>query len=255
MNESETRRIVKLAYAKLAKQQRSCCSSATGAAPCPGQECYSSQELAGIPAEAQAGLGCGNPVAIASLQEGETVVDLGPGLGMDAFLAATKVGPQGRVIGVDMTAEMVTGARRIAEDNGLNNVEFRLGQIEALPLEDNTADAVISNCVINLSTDKDRVFSEAYRVLKPGGRLCISDTVTDKPLPRELQEDLNAWASCIGGALPRHEYVAAMQRAGFCDIRVTSETVFMVQKDRLGQDIEILSISITATRPCSNRVE
>ncbi len=258
MSENETRQTIKLVYSNVARQKSACCPpgvSCCGASvPSAAEVGYSPQDLAAIPEEAQAGLGCGNPLAIAALGEGETVVDLGPGLGMDAFLAATRVGPRGRVIGVDMTEEMIEGARRIAAEKGYTNVEFRLGQIEQLPLEAGTADVIISNCVINLSTDKDGVFREAFRVLKPGGRLAVSDTVSEKPLPEYLRNDLNAWASCIGGALQRDEYLASVEKAGFSDIQVTSEKAFLVEKDRDGNDVNILSITVNASKPGPPRV-
>ena len=168
-----------------------------------------------IPEGANLGLGCGNPVALASLRPGETVLDLGSGGGIDCFLAARKVGPEGRVIGVDMTAEMIHLARENAQKSGLKNVEFRLGEIENLPLEDGSVDAVISNCVINLSTDKERVFREIYRVLKPGGRMMVSDIVLDGELPAKVKDSVAAYTGCIGGALKRDDYLAAIVKAGF----------------------------------------
>lgn len=162
--------------------------------------------------------GCGNPTAIAALKPGETVLDLGSGGGIDCFLAAKMVGDSGRVYGVDMTPEMIALARRNADKVGATNVEFRLGEIEQLPLPDATVDVIISNCVINLSPDKPRVFREAFRVLKPGGRLQVSDIVWTKPVPEDVKDDMDAWAGCIAGALQESEYLAGIKAAGFTDV-------------------------------------
>ncbi len=163
-------------------------------------------------------------MALAALRPGETVLDLGSGGGIDCFLAARRVGPGGRVIGVDMTEEMIRLARENAEKSGLKNVEFRLGEIEKLPLEDNSVDVAISNCVINLSPDKEQVFREVYRVLKPGGRLMVSDIVLDGELSQRVRESTAAYTGCIGGALPRQEYLAAMTKAGFSDVEIVAES-------------------------------
>jgi len=179
-----------------------------------------------VPEGANLGLGCGNPVALASLAEGETVVDLGAGAGFDCFLAASRVGPQGKVIGVDMTPAMVERARGNAAKGEYGNVEFRLGEIEHLPVADASADAIISNCVINLSPDKAQVFSEALRVLKPGGRLMVSDLVLDAPLPEAVRNSVEAYVGCVAGALLRDEYLGAMGVAGFADVEVMEESGF-----------------------------
>lgn len=163
-------------------------------------------------------LGCGDPVTLASLEAGQTVLDLGSGGGIDCFLAARQVGPTGMVIGVDMTAEMVERARATKEKLWVQNVDFRLGEIEQLPVEDNSVDVIISNCVINLSPDKGQVLREAYRVLKPGGRLAISDIVTEGEIPQEFRDDLDAWAGCIAGAISAKEYIAVIETAGFVDV-------------------------------------
>lgn len=163
-------------------------------------------------------LGCGDPVTLASLEAGQTVLDLGSGGGIDCFLAARQVGPTGMVIGVDMTAEMVERARANKDKLGANNVDFRLGEIEHLPVGDNSVDVIISNCVINLSPDKPQVLREAYRVLKPGGRLAISDIITEGELPQELRDNLNAWAGCIAGAISVKEYITVIETAGFVDV-------------------------------------
>ena len=181
---------------------------------------YSKEDLECAPAGANMGLGCGNPTALASIRAGETVVDLGSGGGFDCFLAAKAVGSAGRVIGVDMTPEMVSKSRRIARDEGVDNVEFRLGEIEHLPVADNSADIILSNCVINLSPDKSSVFKEAFRVLKPGGRLAISDILALSPVPEEVKEDLNLVSACIGGAATVEETKAMLMTAGFVNIRI-----------------------------------
>jgi len=181
---------------------------------------YTEEDINSIPEGANMGLGCGNPVALASLKSGETVVDLGSGGGFDCFLAAREVGETGRVIGVDMTSEMVTKARKNAEKAGATNVEFRLGEIEHLPVADNSADIIMSNCVINLSPDKQSVYREAYRVLKPGGRLSISDILATAPLPEEVQKDMALVAACVGGASTIDETEALLRSAGFQDIKI-----------------------------------
>ncbi len=181
---------------------------------------YSVEDLTKAPDGANMGLGCGNPVALASLKEGETVVDLGSGGGFDCFLAADRVGDQGRVIGIDMTAEMVSKARQNAAKVDAANVEFRLGEIEHLPVADGSVDIIISNCVINLSVDKAQVFREAFRVLKPGGRLAISDIVATQPLPAEVRKDLELVSACVGGAATVDETRAMLENAGFGEIRI-----------------------------------
>ncbi len=185
---------------------------------------YSPEELASIPAEANMGLSCGNPTAIAHLREGETVVDLGSGGGLDVFLAAEKVGPQGRAIGIDMTPEMIDLARRNAGKRqaagAAPNVEFHLSTIDALPLADSSVDCVISNCVINLAPDKPAVFREIARVLKPGGRLAVSDIALKQPLPAELGNDIMAYVGCIAGAIPIEDYRQGLVEAGFSNVEV-----------------------------------
>jgi ubiquinone/menaquinone biosynthesis C-methylase UbiE len=182
-----------------------------------------------LPEGADLGLGCGNPVALASLKEGEVVLDLGSGPGMDCFLAATRVGQKGKVIGVDMTPDMLDRARSNAAKGDYTNVEFRLGEIENLPMADNSVDVVISNCVINLSPDKPRVFSEIYRVLKPGGRLMVSDIVTEKELPESVKNSSEAYCSCIAGAALKSDYLRTIAKAGFKDITIVGESVSYIQ--------------------------
>jgi SAM-dependent methyltransferase len=181
---------------------------------------YTPEELASIPAEANMGLSCGNPTAYATLREGEVVVDLGSGGGLDVLLAARQVGPDGRAIGIDMTDEMIALARRNAEKAGLKNVEFHKATIDALPLPDASVDCVISNCVINLAPDKAAVFREIARVLKPGGRLAVSDIALKSELPPEIGNDLMAYVGCIAGAIPIEEYVAGLRAAGFAHVEV-----------------------------------
>src|SRR5881227_3913572 len=185
---------------------------------------YTAEELQSIPAEANMGLSCGNPTATANLREGETVVDLGSGGGLDVFLAAAKVGSTGRAIGIDMTPEMVDLARRNAakanDGAGYSNIEFHFATIDKLPLEDNSVDCVISNCVINLAPDKPAVFREIARVLKPGGRLAVSDIALKRPLPAEIGQDLMAYVGCIAGAIPIEKYRGQLHEAGFAHVEV-----------------------------------
>ncbi|MBL9136007.1 MAG: arsenite methyltransferase [Verrucomicrobiales bacterium] len=181
---------------------------------------YSADDLASAPEGSELGLGCGNPTTIASIQPGETVVDLGSGAGFDCFLAARRVGDTGKVIGVDMTPDMISKARGNAERSGTNNVEFRLGEIEALPIADGVADLILSNCVVNLSPDKARVYREAFRALKPGGRLAISDIVALQPIPPELKADLAAYTGCVAGAALPGEVESMLTAAGFVEVRV-----------------------------------
>ncbi len=187
---------------------------------------YSAEDLGSLPEEANLGLGCGNPAALAGLRPGETVLDLGSGGGIDCFLAARRVGPSGRVIGVDMTPEMIDKARANARGGDYGNVEFRLGEIENLPVADGSVDVIISNCVINLSTDKDRVFREAFRVLRPGGRMMVSDLVLIKPLPEALLHSAEVYVACVAGALQKADYLGAMRDAGFAAVEVVKETPY-----------------------------
>jgi len=179
-----------------------------------------------VPSGSNLGLGCGNPTALASIKSGEIVLDLGSGAGLDCFLASNKVGPKGKVIGVDMTAEMLAQARDNALKGGYKNVEFRLGEIENLPVADGYADIIISNCVINLSPDKKRVFSEAYRVLKPGGRLMVSDIVLLEELPQAVEKSVAAYIGCVAGASLKQDYLNDIKRAGFDEVKVIGDTGF-----------------------------
>jgi arsenite methyltransferase len=250
MKEKEIKEVVRGRYAQIAKQdQQSCCPSCgCGASSWLQAKAvgYSGQELEHIPEESVMGLGCGNPTAIAELKAGEVVLDLGSGGGVDVFLAANKVGPTGRVIGVDMTEEMVEKATSIAREHGYRNVEFRLGEIEKMPVEDESVDAIISNCVINLSPDKSKVFREAHRVLKRGGRLTVSDIVSEGALPDDIRSDPNAWAGCIAGALERQEYLRKIKKAGFEDAQVLSSKEFYLEGEGSQAPTKLVSITVKA---------
>ena len=187
---------------------------------------YSEEQMDAVPEGANLGVGCGNPTAIDSLRPGDTVVDLDSGAGMDAFLAARQVGPEGHVIGVDMTDAMLEKARANAKATGVENVEFRKGRIEELPIEDASVDVIISNCVINLSPEKDRVYAEAYRVLRPGGRVMVSDIVLERELPAAVLGSIDAYIGCVGGASQREEYLETIAKAGFREVRVQREASF-----------------------------
>ncbi len=235
MKEENIKKVVREGYARVAKQDSSCCGLASSC--CGSTDLarnvsknigYTEEELKAVPEGANLGLGCGNPVALASLREGETVLDLGSGAGFDCFLAANQVGKDGRVIGVDMTPEMIEKARGNASKGNYSNVEFRLGEIEHLPVADNTGDVLISNCVINLTPDKGRVFTEAFRVLKPGVRLMISDVVLLKELPAFIKNSIEAYVGCISGAILRDEYTSAIAAAGFRDVSIIDETPFPI---------------------------
>ena len=214
---------------------------------------YSQEDLDSVPSGADMGLGCGNPRAIAALQPGQIVLDLGSGGGFDAFLAAREVGTNGRVIGVDMTPEMISKARTNADTAQFNNVEFRLGEIEHLPVADNTIDVIISNCVINLSPDKAQVFQDAYRVLKPGGRLAISDVVATIDLPEELRSDPMLYAGCMGGALRIEQLATLLHESGFVDIQITpkDESREFIREWAPGHGVEdyVVSAYIQAVKP------
>ena len=216
---------------------------------------YSEADLAAAPEGANLGLGCGNPTAIAALKAGERVLDLGSGGGFDCFLAARQVGPEGQVIGVDMTPDMVGLAQRNAAESGLGNVEFRLGEIEALPVADSSIDVILSNCVVNLSPSKSQVFREAFRVLAPGGRLSISDIVATAPLPDSLSESLDAISGCIGGAEPVESIVDWLMDAGFVDVRVevAEGSREAIADWAPGQGVEryVASATIEARKPAS----
>ncbi|GAB4305595.1 MAG: arsenite methyltransferase [Candidatus Bipolaricaulota bacterium] len=226
MQSDQVRKAVREGYARRAQGGTSCCSG-VGCCGTPTSTSeaigYTADELRSIPAGADLGLGCGNPTSLAGLKEGEAVLDLGSGAGIDCFLAARIVGEAGHVIGVDMTPEMVDRARENARTYQFENVEFRLGEIEHLPVADAAVDVVISNCVINLSPDKPRVFREAYRVLRPGGRMVVSDLVLRRELPDEVRSSLEAYVACVAGAARKDDYLAMIRAAGFEGIRVLKE--------------------------------
>jgi arsenite methyltransferase len=236
MDKEEIRKTVREGYAKIAKQDSSCCASVKSCCGSTDLEQdisrnigYTKEELKAVPEGANLGLGCGNPIAFASLKEGEIVLDLGSGAGFDCFLAASRIGDKGRVIGVDMTPEMIEKARENAKKGNYANVEFRLGEIENLPVADSSVDVVISNCVINLSPEKRKVFTEAFRVLKPGGRLMISDIVLLKELPDVLKNSIEAYVGCLSGALLKDVYIRTIKAAGFQDVRIIDETSFSME--------------------------
>lgn len=230
MNADEKKQTIRLKYGEIALSGGSCCCSGSccGSSPDISKSLgYSDEDLRSFP-DANLGLGCGNPIAFAELTEGDVVLDLGSGVGFDCFLAADKVGNTGKVIGVDMTGEMVEKARENSREYGYENTEFRMGDIETLPVEDSIVDVIISNCVINLCPDKEQVFRESYRVLKPTGRMYISDMVLLKELPVELLENKDLLVGCVAGAILKEDYIALMQKAGF-------------KVEIIGEDIEISS--------------
>jgi len=233
MEKDEIKNKVKEGYGRVALEKRSCCGAPSS---CCGSSAsiqtigemigYSKEEMNQVPEGANLGLGCGNPVALASIKVGQTVLDLGSGAGFDSFLAARAVGEQGRVIGVDMTPEMVAKARENAKKGGFRNVEFRLGEIENLPVPDDSVDVILSNCVINLSPEKPKVFAEAFRVLKPGGKLTLSDVVLLRPLPPVLANSAAAYLGCVAGASLKSDYLDMLAAAGFTDVQVAGESTF-----------------------------
>ncbi|MHA2426095.1 MAG: arsenite methyltransferase [Candidatus Thorarchaeota archaeon] len=243
MEPDEIKEAVKEAYSKVATGDNpeagiasSCCDTPTqtSSSCCPPQEEVKitrvnladalGYDTEGMPISAtESFAGCGNPVALASLKEGEVVLDLGSGAGLDMFVASKKVGETGKVIGVDMTSAMIEKAKKNAEELGITNVDFRFGDIEDMPVDDNSVDVVISNCVINLAPSKAKVFQEAFRVLKPGGRVMVSDIVLSKPLPKEVSDEVVTYTGCIGGAILDEEYLQHMRDAGFEDVRITSK--------------------------------
>jgi arsenite methyltransferase len=234
MEDNEIKKIVRDRYSKIANySSANCCSPS--AEPTESSSCcesidtineigYSIKDLKNIPEGSNLNLGCGNPTASADLKEGETVLDLGSGAGIDCFLAANRVGESGKVIGVDMTYQMLDKARENALKGDYENVEFRLGEIENLPVADNSVDVIISNCVINLSTDKKRVYQEAYRVLKPGGRIVVSDIVLHKELPDSIRQNMKAYAGCVAGAMLKDDYLSVIKEVGFTLDEVSEQT-------------------------------
>jgi ubiquinone/menaquinone biosynthesis C-methylase UbiE len=248
MTERSIHEVVREHYAERAVKSDGCCAPEASSACCDAKNTlYPEELLAGLPDEvATFSLGCGDPITLAALQPGQSVLDLGSGGGLDCFLAARVVGESGHVIGVDMTPEMLSRARASAERLGLTNVAFRQGYLEDLPVDTDSMDVVISNCVINLSPDKARVFSEVFRVLKPGGRLAVSDIVTDGPLPEDIKRSLSMWAGCVAGAVDAKDYTAMMAAAGFTDIAIAPtyfdrETVDEALRE-VGEQVDLSSI-------------
>jgi len=268
-NAKEIKDFVKKRYGRLARaKNQSCCAPQMATPSCcdatsisrelPERVAalYRGEELDKLPTEvANSSLGCGNPTALAELREGEVVLDLGSGGGLDCFLAAQRVGQGGRVIGLDMTPEMVQLARRNAQKVDATNVEFRLGEMEHMPVADNSVDVIISNCVINLAPDKDVVFREAYRVLKPGGRLCVSDIVLLGELPKKVSKSLEQWAGCIAGALHERDYLAKVKAAGFVEVSAERNTLPLYAessgaKRYLDLRDKVASVNVRARKSC-----
>jgi SAM-dependent methyltransferase len=282
--EQDVKKNVREAYGRVAREGSSCCGSSNSCCSSSDSCCgnaehnesaskligYTDAELAVIPEGADMGLGCGNPVALASLKEGEVVLDLGSGPGMDCFLAAARVGRTGKVIGVDMTPDMLDLARKNAAKGDYSNVEFRMGEIENLPVANNFVDVVISNCVINLSPDKPRVFSEIYRVLRPGGRLMVSDIVLEQELPESVKQSEEAYCSCIAGAALKNDYLKIIRAAKFKNIKIVDQTISYIQPSDFQPETEpnpdqqcncncncncqeseaaVISIRVSATKP------
>jgi SAM-dependent methyltransferase len=250
------RKSVRENYGKIAAENGSCCgpSCCTGIAGSPADKLgYSPEDTASVPDGSNLGLGCGNPLAIASLRRGQTVLDLGSGAGFDCFLAAKAVGPSGKVIGVDVTPEMISKARHNAASGRYENVEFRLGEIEHLPVANASIDVIISNCVINLSADKRSVIEGAFRVLKPGGRLAISDIVATQALPEDVRNDLALHSGCMAGATPIHELRKFLANAGFRDVKVEEKSGSrdFIREWAPGRGIEnyVTSATIEAAKP------
>jgi SAM-dependent methyltransferase len=253
MKNEKIKKPVREFYAKIATQGGPChtpvksqCGGCGSAQDVHGKMVgvgYTDKELKGAPERSNLGLGIGNPAALASLRKGEIVLDLGSGPGLDCFLAAKKVGKSGRVIGVDMTPEMIDRARENAEKGKYKNVEFRLGEIENLPAADNSVDVIISNCVVNLAPDKRKVFKEAFRVLKPGGRLMIMDAVLKKKLPSFIKNSIEAYAGCISGAVQKDEYIRIMKAAGFQQVRIIGEISSPIKCECMANDPALEAIS------------
>lgn len=254
MSENKTHDLVKQAYGNVARKQSSCCGSTANNSCCGGNKAYMVPDHP-VP-EAELGLSCGNPLAFGYINKGDVVLDLGSGAGKDVFLAAQKVGDAGRAIGVDMTPDMLALARKNAvkffATTGLANVEFREGLIEKLPVEDASVDVVISNCVINLSTDKPQVFREVFRVLRPGGRMIVSDIVLNRELPASARDDAGLYAACIAGALLRGDYLQAIRSAGFAAVQVLGDKTYQASQacddpftSGVGHALEGVAASIT----------
>lgn len=249
----DVRNLVREKYGEIARESSSCCGD-TLRVDDMQKLGYSGTQSQDVPEGANLGLGCGNPLGHAGLRLGETVLDLGSGAGIDAFLAAREVGPTGRVIGVDMTPDMIERARANAKQAGIEHVEFRLGEIESLPVEANSVDLVISNCVINLSPDKPRVFGEAFRVLRPGGRLVVSDLTLLGPLPESVKQSVEAYVGCVAGASQKDDYLQYVRDAGFADVEVVEERRYPAEASCVPGDLEaaaglVVSVKVRARKP------
>jgi len=258
-NAHAIREVVREKYGAIAVSSGSCCGpsggcGSTSAEAVLDQIGYTAEQAAAIPEGANLGLGCGNPLAFAAVKAGETVLDLGSGAGIDAFLAARETGPTGHVIGVDMTTTMLQKARSAAEKHGYKNVEFRLGEIEHLPVADASVDVIISNCVVNLSPDKPQVFREAFRVLKPGGRLMVSDLVLVRPLTPTVRDSIEAYVGCVAGASSREDYLQHVRAAGFVKIEVVEQNPYTVGADSASGEFRdglsaVASAKVRAVKP------
>ncbi len=249
----DVRKLVRDKYGEIARESTSCCGPTTRVGDMQKLG-YSEAQSQDVPEGANLGLGCGNPLAHADVRVGETVLDLGSGAGIDAFLAAREVGPSGRVLGVDMTPDMIERARANARQIGADNVEFRLGEIEKLPVEPDSVDLIISNCVINLSPDKPQVFREAFRVLKPGGRICVSDLTLTAPLPEAVKQSVEAYVGCVAGASLKEDYLQYVRDAGFQDVEIAEETRYPVDGSCAPSDVaeasnRVVSVKVRARKP------
>jgi arsenite methyltransferase len=251
MDDQKLKDFIKDRYGRIARGEATSCCSSCGPTSIDHSLAmgYSETDLNLVPEMAVLGAGCGNPTALADLKTGETVVDLGSGAGIDVFLAARKVGESGRVIGVDMTEDMVTKGRQLAQEYGFANVEFRLGEIERLPLDGDSVDVIISNCVINLTTDKLVSYREIHRVLKPGGRILISDLVTTEELPAEVRRSFAAWAACLAGAMEQEAYLETIRRVGFDAVEVVTQKAYEEPEMDKRLQGKILSIQVRGLKP------
>ena len=251
MDDPKLKDFIKDRYGRIARGEVTFCCPSCG--PTTADQClavgYTEADLELVPEAAILGVGCGNPTALADLKPGETVVDLGAGAGIDVFLAARKVGEGGRVIGVDMTADMVAKGRQLAQEHGFPNVDFSLGEIERLPLAADSVDVVISNCVINLTADKLVSYREIHRVLKPGGRILISDLATAGELPADVRASFDAWADCLAGAMEKEAYLETIRQAGFVEVSVVSESRYEAPGLDARLQGKILSVKVRAFKP------
>ena len=251
MDDKEISRFIKERYGKIARGEETFCCPTCG--PTTAEQClavgYTADDLKKVPPLAILGVGCGNPTSLAALREGETVLDLGAGAGIDVFLAANRVGRKGRVIGVDMTADMVAKGTRLAQEHGYDNVEFRLGEIEHLPVVSDSVDVIISNCVLNLTRDKLAAYREAFRVLKPGGRLLISDLVTAGELPEDVKNSFAAWADCLAGAMEKEAYLQTMSGANFTEVTIVSQRPYEAPEMDERLRGKILNVNVRALKP------